>query len=355
MHLNFKRIYNFVIFLSLGYFLYLNIKGAFQQTSFHYLHIDERQVIESALNVFQLNDEFNRFDSVSNSFLRNSLIVLAEIVVGGNLDFGRLYKNIFVFFAGPFYIFNTTAVILVERLIQITFFYASILYFSIYFVSKEKRTLFLIASFSIPGAYYIIENPKPDILLIFFLLIAFKKIFIDSKYESAFLFVGIAVGLKIIAVVPGVILGLYLIFPLRKINSLNKFIKTILYTILGVLIAQPALLIPSERIYSRIISANVAASRYNQEKFFSLNFENMQLWFAELSNYYNIPSELFYILFVFVIYEIINNLIKSINNVSNFYLISFFITSCFILLNVERIWIYYLAFPSFFLFFIYFH
>ena len=122
MHLNFKRIYNFVIFLSLGYFLYLNIKGAFQQTSFHYLHIDERQVIESALNVFQLNDEFNRFDSVSNSFLRNSLIVLAEIVVGGNLDFGRLYKNIFVFFAGPFYIFNTTAVILVERLIQITFF-----------------------------------------------------------------------------------------------------------------------------------------------------------------------------------------------------------------------------------------
>ena len=142
-----------------------------------------------------------------------------------------------------------------------------------------------------------------------------------------------------------------MIYPLKKINNLNKFIKTIFYTILGVFIAQPALLIPSQRIYSRIISANIAASRYNQEKFFSLNFENMQMWFVELSHYYNLPRELFYVLYAIVIYEILRNSIKSINKISNFYLISFFIVSCFILLNVERIWIYYLAFPTFFLVF----
>ena len=351
MRINLKRIFNFILFISLGYFLYLNVKGAFQQISYHHLHIDERQVIETVLNVFQVTDQFNRFESISNNFFKSILTILGEILIGGNLDFGRLYKNIFVFFAGPFYFLDTTAVIIVERFIQISFFYASIIYFSIHFVNKDKRLFFMIASFSIPGAYYIIENPKPDSLIVFFLLVAFKKVFVDSKYESAFLFVGIAVGLKIISIVPGIILGIYLIYPLKKINNLNKFIKTIFYTILGVFIAQPALLIPSQRIYSRIISANIAASRYNQEKFFSLNFENMQMWFVELSHYYNLPRELFYVLYAIVIYEILRNSIKSINKISNFYLISFFIVSCFILLNVERIWIYYLAFPTFFLVF----
>ena len=96
MRINLKRIFNFILFISLGYFLYLNVKGAFQQISYHHLHIDERQVIETVLNVFQVTDQFNRFESISNNFFKSILTVLGEILIGGNLDFGRLYKNIFV-------------------------------------------------------------------------------------------------------------------------------------------------------------------------------------------------------------------------------------------------------------------
>ena len=103
-----------------------------------------------------------------------------------------------------------------------------------------------------------------------FLLISFKKIFKDEKYNLGFLFIGIAIGLKIIAVVPAIVLGLYLIYPLRKIDKLKDIFKINFYTIIGLIIAQPALLIPHPKIYSRIISANIHASRYNQEKFLSL-------------------------------------------------------------------------------------
>ena len=159
MRINLKRIFNFILFISFGYFLYLNVKGAFQQISYHHLHIDERQVIETVLNVFQVTDQFNRFESISNNFFKSILTILGEILIGGNLDFGRLYKNIFVFFAGPFYFLDTTAVIIVERFIQISFFYASIIYFSIHFVNKDKNLFFMIFFFSISLAYYIIEDP----------------------------------------------------------------------------------------------------------------------------------------------------------------------------------------------------
>ena len=197
-----KRIFNSLILLLLGYFLFLNLKGSLEQVSYHVLHIDERQVIDSILNVFQINDEFGRFDSVENEVLKKILIVLGELIIGGNLDFGRLWNNLFVFIAGPFYFINTETMIIIERLVQISFFYISIIYFAYNFIDYKKAPLFLLASFSVPGAYYIIENPKPDSLLMLFLLISFKKIFKDEKYNLGFLFIGIAIGLKIIAVVP---------------------------------------------------------------------------------------------------------------------------------------------------------
>ena len=94
-----KRIFNSLILLLLGYFLFLNLKGSLEQVSYHVLHIDERQVIDSILNVFQINDEFGRFDSVENEVLKKILIVLGELIIGGNLDFGRLWNNLFVFIA----------------------------------------------------------------------------------------------------------------------------------------------------------------------------------------------------------------------------------------------------------------
>ena len=165
-----------MILLLIGYFLFLNLKGSLEQTSYHVIHIDERQVIDSILNVFQINDEFGRFDSVENENLKKTLIVLGELIIGGNLDFGRLWINLFVLISGPFYFINTETMIIIERLVQISFFYISIIYFAYNFIDNKKVPFFLLASFSVPGAYYIIENPKPDSLLMLFLLISFKNI-----------------------------------------------------------------------------------------------------------------------------------------------------------------------------------
>lgn len=349
--MQYKRVFNSLLWILIAYFLFLNLKGSLQQVSYHVLHIDERQVIDSVLNVFQINDEFQRFESVENKSLKKLLIILGELVVGGNLDFGRLWNNIFVFIAGPFYFISTDLVIVTGRIIQASFFYISIIYFAYNFLEKEKIPIFLLASFSIPGAYYIIENPKPDSLVILFLLISFKKIFKDEKYDLGFLFIGIAIGLKIIAVVPAVVLGLYLIYPLKKLSKLKDIIKVNFYTLIGLIIAQPALLIPHPKIYSRIISANIGASRYNQEKFLSFDFDILQNWFVELSNYYNLSFVFFILLYLAVLNEIIQNFLNKRYVVINYYLVSFVISSCFILINVERIWIYYLCIPSIFLLF----
>ena len=351
MSINSKRIFNSLTVLLLLYFLFLNLKGSLEQVTYHVIHIDERQVIDSILNVFQVNDEFGRFDSVESENLKKILIILGELILGGNLDFGRLWNNLFVFIAGPFYFISTELMIIIGRLVQISFFYISIIYFAYNFIDSKKAPLFLLASFSIPGAYYIIENPKPDSLLMLFLLISFKKIFQDEKYNLGFLFIGIAIGLKIIAIVPAIILGLYLIYPLRKIDKLKDIFKINFYTIIGLIIAQPALLIPHPKIYSRIISANIHASRYNQEKFLSLNFDNLQNWFAELSQYYNLSMVFFGLLYIAVLNEILQNILRKRSKETNYYLVSFVITSFFILLNVERIWIYYLYVPTLFLLF----
>ena len=138
---------------------------------------------------------------------------------------------------------------------------------------------------------------------------------------------------------------------MRKINKLKDIFKVNFYTIIGLIIAQPALLIPSPKIYSRIISANIQASRYNQEKFLSLNFDNLQIWFVELSKYYNLDTVFFGLLYLIVLNEILQNLLRKRNKEINYYLVSFVITSFFILLNVERIWIYYLYVPTLFLLF----
>ena len=130
MTVNSKKIFNLLTLLLIGYFLFLNLKGSLEQTSYHVIHIDERQVIDSILNVFQINDEFGRFDSVENENLKKILIILGELIIGGNLDFGRLWNNLFVLISGPFYFISTELMIIIERLVQISFFYISIIYFA---------------------------------------------------------------------------------------------------------------------------------------------------------------------------------------------------------------------------------
>ena len=103
-----------------------------------------------------------------------------------------------------------------------------------------------------------------------------------------FLFIGIAIGLKIIAVVPAIVLGLYLIYPLRKIDKLKDIFKINFYTIIGLIIAQPALLIPHPKNLFKNYFSKYTCLDTTRKSFYLFNFDNLQNWFVELSQYYNL-------------------------------------------------------------------
>lgn len=344
---------NLFAFLTISFKLYLNIKNASNGLDYHLLHIDERQIIDSVLNVFQISDEFERFNFIQDGLIKKLVIIFGELFFGGNLDFGRLWINIFIFVSGPFYFFNPNMMIFVSRLIQISFFYIFIIYLLLNFIDKNKRGLFLLIVLGIPGLIYIIENPKPDTLLLIFFFIGIKKIFQDNEINRGFFFIGISIGLKIISLVPALLLGLYLIYPIKQINSLDKFFKVNLFTLLGIVVGQPALLIPHPSIYKRIFSAISQASSYNQTNFFILDTSNALNWIDTLSSWFSVNQFFIFLLYFLVIIEIFFNVFKNINIQQNYYLISFLLTSLFLFFNVERTWIYYLAIP-FFIFILYF-
>ena len=72
-------------------------------------------------------------------------------------------------------------------------------------------------------------------------------------------------------------------------------------TFLGVLAAQPALLIPLPRIYNRVFSAISGSSAYDQEKFFN-KFENYQAWIERLSLEHQVPALVFTLLLHYHLY-----------------------------------------------------
>ena len=82
------------------------------------LFIDERMLIDDIYNVWLVEDLYDRFSSVSNSLIKNILIIFIEIAYGGDLRYGRLWPNIFIFFVGPFTLINDAVVISISRLLN---------------------------------------------------------------------------------------------------------------------------------------------------------------------------------------------------------------------------------------------
>ena len=169
------------------------------------------------------------------------------------------------------------------------------------------------------------------------------------KIMKSFIFVGLSIGTKIITLIPGAHLGLYLIFPLKKIKTLKKVIELIFMTFLGVLAAQPALLIPLPRIYNRVFSAISGSSAYDQEKFFLINFENYQAWIERLSLEHQVPALVFTLLFALSLILLVKNIYINSDEWESYFLFSSLIMIAFITLNVERTWNYYLFLPFLFM------
>ena len=347
---NLLRALNILAAISLIYLIFQNILSFFNQNEYRYLHIDERLVVMNPIiNVYNSIDVFDRFTHISPILLKNIITITAEMVLGGTLDYGRIYNNIFILFVGPLNFFDTKLVIFSGRIIQMVILIYSVYIFSNYFIKKDLKIIFILLSLGLPGAYYIVQNPKPDSLAILLFALGLKQIFIIGNLRKGFFFVGISVGTKIITLIPGVILGLYLIYPLKKINSLKKILDSIISTYFGVLIAQPALLIPLPRIYKKIFNAVSESSSYNQNEFLSLDYEFYKAWINKLAIEHRVPNIWFTILLIITIFLIIRNFYLKINILENYFLLSSFILIIFITFNVERTWNYYLFIPFLFL------
>ena len=346
---NFIKIVNRASLAGIIYFIIINIQSFFNQTIYRHLHIDERLVVlNPIINVYQVNDIYSRFQDLAPSFLKNILIICSELVLGGTLDYGRLYNNIFIFIAGPFTFLDYEIVIIVGRIVQFGIFFIALLYLSHKFIEKKHQFIFVLLSMGLPGAYYIFQNPKPDSLAILFLAFGLKRVFIDEEYNKGFFLLGISIGVKIITLIPAFILGLYLLYPLKKLTNIKNISKVVFATILGVFIAQPALLLPLPRIYNKIFSAINNSSTYGQGSFFKMDIKNYMNWVNELSYELNTSSVFFTFIFILSFIIMSKNFVKKSNLVDNYFLVVSTTMILFLTFNVERTWNYYLYIPFLF-------
>ena len=346
---NFIKIINRLSLTGIIYLIIINIQSFFNQTTYRHLHIDERLVVlNPIINVYQVNDFYSRFQDLAPSFLKDILIICSELVLGGTLDYGRLYNNIFIFIAGPFTFLDYEIAIIVGRIVQLGIFFFAVLYLSRNFLEQKYQFIFVLLSMGLPGAYYIFQNPKPDSLAILFLAFGLKKVLKDENYNKGFFLLGISIGAKIITLIPAFILGVYLIYPLKKLTTIKSILKVVVGTILGVFIAQPALFLPLPRVYSKIFSAIKSSSTYGQGSFFKIDTINYMNWVNELSNELNISSIVFTVIFIasFIIMSL--NFFRNLNLLDNYFLVASTVMIIFITFNVERTWNYYLYIPFLF-------
>jgi hypothetical protein len=236
----------------------------------------------------------------------------------------------------------------VGRIVQLGIFFFAVLYLSRNFLEQKYQFIFVLLSMGLPGAYYIFQNPKPDSLAILFLAFGLKKVLKDENYNKGFFLLGISIGAKIITLIPAFILGVYLIYPLKKLNTIKSISKVVVGTILGIFIAQPALFLPLPRVYSKIFSAIKSSSTYGQGSFFKIDTINYMNWVNELSNELNISSIVFTVIFIasFIIMSL--NFFRNLNLLDNYFLVASTVMIIFITFNVERTWNYYLYIPFLF-------
>ena len=185
--LNYLKLLNFLAISIVFYFVIQNILSFFNQIQYRHLHVDERLVvINPILNVYFQVDIYDRFSEITPVFLKNLLVIISEMILGGTLDYGRIYNNLYIVAAGPLSIFNFEVVVIFGRLIQFVIFLYSLIYISKYFLRESSRSLFILLAFGLPGAYFIVQNPKPDSLAILFLMIGLRYAFLNENYRKSF-------------------------------------------------------------------------------------------------------------------------------------------------------------------------
>ncbi len=324
---------------------------AFKFNEYEIIFMDERVIIDDIYNIWLLDDAYGRYSDVTNTTLKNFLILATEVSYGGDLRYGRLWSNIFTLFIGPFTFFGDTLVVTISRIFNILLYFISIWILGELFIKKTYRWFFLLAMYSLPGVDILHRFPKPEVVALLFTVIAlyfFKK----NEYFKTIFFLGIASFVKIN-------FGLFslLMFIRLLINSSEKLTFTIKSGFIGILsmvIVNPILLIPPVKFenfelpnfYKNYLNWLLSQGSYGQEEVFSISYASG--WIREIGRVFAIPnglSGIFVLLIIILALYAGINALNAEDEISVLFIVSFFTYFIFYLFFIERSFIWYLNFP----------
>lgn len=347
---------NYFSLIILIYVIFRLLFIAFFQNSYELLFTDERIIINDIYNVWNLDNEFDRYGNVNNQALKNVLLIITEIVYGGDLRYGRIWSNIFIFLLGPFSLLNDQVLITAVRVFTIFIYFISINLLINLFLDKNLKWFYLLVFYSIPGAFYFNIVPKPDPFVILFIAFAFLAIK-KENFNWALFLLGVATGVKIVGIFALALVIVYLILTNKIKVKISSFFKILLLPWLGLIFANPILIIPPlnigslpnfYKIYYNWINSQ---SLYGQEERFNFNY--LTLWSDSISLQFsfNLLKNSFFIFFLMVIVLYVTLQLAK----NKQYLILTVITIgishlLFIFLSVERQWLMYLNFSFIFIF-----
>ena len=180
----------FFLWLSLIFFLYYLFNNL-RTNIYEVLFIDERILIDDIYNVWLVEDIYGRFENISNTFLKNILIIFIEMAYGGDLRYGRFWSNIFIIFVGPFTYISDTLVITASRILNSIMFFIGSYFLSKNIKNKEYLWISIFLIYSLPSVEYFHRIPKPDTLLAIFVGLGINYI-LKKKYYLSIFFLALA-------------------------------------------------------------------------------------------------------------------------------------------------------------------
>ena len=347
---------NYFSLIILIYVIFRLLFIAFFQNSYELLFTDERIIINDIYNVWNLDNEFDRYGNVDNQVLKNVLLVITEIVYGGDLRYGRIWSNIFIFLLGPLSLINDQVLVTSVRIFTIFIYFISINLLINLFLDKNLKWFYLLVFYCIPGAFYFNIVPKPDPFVILFVALALLSIK-KENFNWALFLLGVATGVKIVGIFALALIVMYLLLTNKIKVKISSFFKILIIPWCGLVFANPILLIPPlnigslpnfYKIYYNWINSQ---SLYGQEERFNIN--HLTLWSDSISLQFSfnlLKNSIFtFFLMTIVLYaafQLAKNkqyLILTIMTIGISHLL-------FIFLSVERQWLMYLNFSFIFIF-----
>lgn len=348
---NFDSINNLsrcLVFIIIMFYAWYSFKSNF----YIVLFIDERILIDDIYNIWLLDDVFNRFQNISNIYLKNILILITEVSYGGDLRYGRLWSNFYAIVLGPLSFFGERFLITSTRILNSLLFFSANYILSKNILKKEQIWIGILVLYSLPAVEYLHRIPKPESLSLLFVALGIGA-FNQKKFYLAIFYLSISSFLKINTILLLSVFGIYMLFK-TDIKKHVFIFKSSLLVGISLIIVNPILLIPPIS-FGKFTTPNFYKIYFNWLTSQSSNGDNvifglgtLKVWLNSISNLYLIPSEFsilvligLIIIFLFVSIQASRKrdvLAQLIVIISFLYLVFYFF-------YIERQFIHYLSLP----------